>query len=48
MQLAKEFMTFYVLPCESNSFTILWLSMCCVLSGPFATAGSQAYIHILY
>ena len=38
----------YVLPCESNSFTILWLSMCCVLSGPFATAGSPSYIYILY
>jgi len=24
---------------------ILWLSMCCVLSGPFATAESQAYTH---
>ena len=35
----------YVLPCESSSFTILWLSVCCVLSGPFATAGSQAYTH---
>ena len=38
MWLAKEFMTFYVLSCESSSFTILWLSVCCVLSGPFATA----------
>ena len=24
---------------------ILWLSLCCVLSGPFATAGSHAYTH---
>jgi len=24
---------------------ILWLSMCCVLSGPFATAESQAYVY---
>jgi len=37
----------YVLPFESSSFTILWLSMCCVLSGPFATAESPSYIRIL-
>jgi len=48
MRLEKEFITFYVLLCESSSFMILWLSVCCVLSGPFATAGSQAYINILY
>ena len=48
MRSAKEFMTFYVLSCESSSFTILWLSVCCTLSGPFATAGSQDYIHILW
>jgi len=36
----------YVLPCQSSSFTILWLSACCVLSGPFVTAGSQAYISL--
>jgi len=35
----------YVLPCESSSFTILWLSVYCVLSGPFVTAGSHAYTH---
>ena len=36
----------YVLPCESSSFTILWLSMCYVFSGPFATAGSPSYVYI--
>ena len=37
----------YILPCESSSFTILWLSLCLVLSGPFATAGSSyIYIHV--
>jgi len=41
-------LTFYVLPHESSSFMILWLSVCCVLSGPFAKAGNQAYIYILY
>ena len=38
----------YILPCESNSFTILWLSLCLVLSGPFATAGSLSCIYVLY
>ena len=37
----------YILPCESSSFTILWLSLCLVLSGPFATAGNP-YIYVLY
>ena len=36
----------YVLPFESSSFTILWLSMCCVLSGPFATAESPSYTYM--
>ena len=36
----------YVLPCESSSFTILWLSACWVLSGPFVTAGCQDYISL--
>ena len=27
---------------------VYYLRVCCVLSGHFATAGSQAYIHILY
>jgi len=40
-------MTFYVLSCESSSFTILWLSVCCVLSGPFATAGSHTVLVVV-
>ena len=34
----------YVLLCESRSFTILWLSVCCVLSGQLEVR----LIHILY
>jgi len=44
MRLVKEF---NVLLCESSSFMILWLSVCCVLSGPFATAGIPSYVHIV-
>jgi len=40
-------LTVYVLLRESSSFMILRLSVCCVLSGPFAKVGSQAYIHVL-
>ena len=47
MRLAKEFLTFYVLSCESSSFKILWLSVCCVLSGPFATAGSHTVLVVV-
>ena len=34
-----------ILRCELSSFTILWLSLCLVRSGPFATAGSPSYIY---
>ena len=39
MRLAKEFMTFYVLPCESSSLTILWLT---ALFQVLATSGCKS------